>query len=282
MPFLSGTDAKILVDLYGGMAEFAIFCRRRRRFRKIPKGNNVQSQHSDGVLSIGLLEDDPDFREELALGLGGYGFHVSFAVGTAAEFYQRFNADPCDVALLDANVPGEDGFAVATRLRALHPVGIVMLTGRTALEDRVRGLEGGADTYLTKPVDLLELSSVIRSLVRRMRISRGAAVQPDKPADKGVSNVWSLQEGGWILVDPVGMSLHLSAQERTFLTALIDASGSVVSRQALSELFSPGNPSEFELRRIDVLVSRLRTKAQTSGIKLPVLSVRGQGYVFAG
>jgi DNA-binding response OmpR family regulator len=241
----------------------------------------VQAQQSDGVLSIGLLEDDADFREELALGLGGYGFRVSFAVGSAAEFYSRFESQPCDVALLDANVPGEDGFTVATRLRALHTVGIVMLTGRTALEDRVRGLEGGADTYLIKPVDLLELSSVIRSLVRRMRISRGM-VKQESSADKTTANVWSLQDGGWILVDPVGISLHLSAQERTFLKALIDASGSVVSRQSLSELFSPNNPSEFELRRIDVLVSRLRTKAQSSGIKLPVLSVRGQGYVFAG
>jgi two-component system response regulator PhoP len=241
----------------------------------------VQAQQSDGVLSIGLLEDDDDFREELALGLGGYGFRVSFAVGSAAEFYRRFNSEPCDVALLDANVPGEDGFTVATRLRALHPVGIVMLTGRTALEDRVRGLEGGADTYLTKPVDLLELSSVIRSLVRRMRIVRNS-VQPVQPVEKTPSNVWALQEGGWILVDPSGVSLHLSSQERTFLKALLDVSGSVVSRQALSALFNPNNPSDFELRRIDVLVSRLRTKAQSSGIKLPVLSVRGQGYVFAG
>jgi len=247
----------------------------------------VQAQHKEGVLSIGLLEDDVDFRTELELGLGGYGFEVAFTSGDSAQFQRLFESSPVDIVILDANVSGDDGFSVATRLRALHTVGIVMLTGRTALEDRVRGLEGGADIYMTKPVDLLELSSVIRSLARRMRLSRVAAEQPvvveERPARTVVSSqVWSLQEGGWILVDPVGLSLHLSAQERTFLTALINASGSVVSRQRLSELFSPENPSEFELRRIDVLVSRLRTKAQSSGIKLPVLSVRGQGYVFAG
>jgi len=248
----------------------------------------VQAQHKEGVLSIGLLEDDVDFRTELELGLGGYGFEVAFASGESAQFQRLFESSPVDIVILDANVSGDDGFSVATRLRALHAVGIVMLTGRTALEDRVRGLEGGADIYMTKPVDLLELSSVIRSLARRMRLSRVAAEQPavvveERPSRTVVSSqVWSLQEGGWILVDPVGLSLHLSAQERTFLTALINASGSVVSRQRLSELFSPENPSEFELRRIDVLVSRLRTKAQSSGIKLPVLSVRGQGYVFAG
>jgi DNA-binding response OmpR family regulator len=188
-------------------------------------------------------------------------------------------SQPCDVVILDANVQGsEDGFAVATRLRALHAVGIVMLTGRGALEDRVRGLEGGADIYMTKPVDLLELSSVIRSLARRMRLSRNPMAQAT--ADRGSQN-WSLQDGGWILVSPDGVTLHLSAQERVFLNALIEASGNVVSRQALSELFSPSNPSEFELRRIDVLVSRLRAKAQAGGMKLPVLSVRGQGYVFA-
>lgn len=230
------------------------------------------------MLCVGLLEDDVDFREELTLGLEGYGFHVGFACGNSADFYKRMEAHPCDVVILDANVHGsEDGFAVATRLRALHPVGIVMLTGRSALEDRVRGLEGGADIYMTKPVDLLELSSVIRSLSRRMRLSsrvNGVPVERISPS-------WSLQDSGWILVSPEGTSLHLSAKERVFLHALMKASGSVVSRQALSELFSPANPSDFELRRIDVLVSRLRAKAQSGGVKLPVLSVRGQGYVFA-
>ncbi|CAM3630053.1 response regulator transcription factor [Bordetella flabilis] len=240
----------------------------------------MQTQVADGVLCIGLLEDDADFREELVLGLGGYGFRVNFACGSAAEFHRYMETHPCDVVILDANVQGgEDGFSVATRLRALQPVGIVMLTGRAALEDRVRGLEGGADIYMTKPVDLLELSSVIRSLARRMRLSRNPA--PQGAAAERASQTWSLQDGGWILVSPEGSSLHLSAQERVFLNALIDASGNVVSRQALSELFSPSNPSEFELRRIDVLVSRLRAKAQSSGMKLPVLSVRGQGYVFA-
>lgn len=239
----------------------------------------MQTQASDGVLCIGLLEDDADFREELVMGLGGYGFRVCFSCGNSADFYRQIESQPCDVVILDANVQGgEDGFSVATRLRAVHSVGIVMLTGRAALEDRVRGLEGGADIYMTKPVDLLELSSVIRSLARRMRLSRG--VSPIGGAERG-SQAWSLQDGGWILVGPDGASLHLSAQERVFLNALIEASGNVVSRQALSELFSPSNPSEFELRRIDVLVSRLRAKAQSSGMKLPVLSVRGQGYVFA-
>lgn len=239
----------------------------------------MQTQAADGVLCIGLLEDDADFREELVLGLGGYGFRVSFACGNSADFYRQMESQPCDVVILDANVHGgEDGFSVATRLRALHAVGIVMLTGRAALEDRVRGLEGGADIYMTKPVDLLELSSVIRSLARRMRLSRGTPAASG--ADRATQS-WSLQDGGWILVSPDGVSLHLSSQERLFLNALIEASGNVVSRQALSELFSPTNPSEFELRRIDVLVSRLRAKAQSSGMKLPVLSVRGQGYVFA-
>ena len=153
-----------------------------------------------------------------------------------------------------------------------------MLTGRSALEDRVRGLEGGADVYMTKPVDLLELSSVIRSLARRMRLAkapRPADAETRTPAESS----WSLQDGGWILVAPDGASLHLSAQERTFLMALMDAAGSSVSRQALAGV--PARAGGFELRRIDVLVSRLRAKAQSAGLKLPVLSVRGRGYVFA-
>ncbi|CAB3640886.1 hypothetical protein A6I77_15900 [Achromobacter xylosoxidans] len=236
---------------------------------------------ADGLLCIGLLEDDADFREELALGLGGYGFRVAFACDNAAAFYRRLQEQPCDIVILDAHLPGEDGFSVATRLRALSPVGIVMLTGRSALEDRVRGLEGGADVYMTKPVDLLELSSVIRSLARRMRLAKAPRPADAETRAAAADTSWSLQDGGWILVAPDGASLHLSAQERTFLMALMDAAGSAVSRQALAELFLPDSPGGFELRRIDVLVSRLRAKAQSAGLKLPVLSVRGQGYVFA-
>jgi len=246
-------------------------------------GENMKNYSATGQISVGLLEDDPDFRTELALGLGGYGFDVRFTADDSAHFYRCFESMPTDIVILDANVPGDDGFSVATRLRALTDVGIIMLTGRTALEDRVRGLEGGADVYLNKPIDLLELSSVLRSLIRRMRLARGQAVPvmaeaTESPVASG--GEWTLQEGGWSLVDPSGRALGLSAQERIFISALVQASGSVVSRETLSALFSPDDPDGFEVRRIDVLVSRLRSKAQSNDMKLPVVSVRGQGYVF--
>lgn len=238
---------------------------------------------ADGLLRIGLLEDDEDFREELALGLEGYGFKVAFACGDSASFHEAVQSQACDIVILDANVPGEDGFSVATRLRAHSHLGIVMLTGRGALEDRVRGLEGGADVYLTKPVDLLELSSVIRSLARRMRLARpqaqDALTTNEAPARPGAQQ-WALLEGGWVLACPDGGSLHLNAQERAFLMTLMQSAGEAVTRQVLAEIIQPENPDDFEPRRVDVMVSRLRAKAQSAGFKLPVLSVRGQGYVF--
>jgi len=236
-----------------------------------------------GHITIGLLEDDADFRSELALGLGGYGFDVRFTADDSVHFYRCFESTPTNVVILDANVPGDDGFSVATRLRALNSVGIIMLTGRSALEDRVRGLEGGADVYMTKPVDLLELSSVIRSLVRRMRISHMPTLITEEQEESASTNApeWALQEGGWTLTDPAGRALNLSAQEKLFVGALVQASGSVVSRDILAQIFSPSDPDGFEVRRIDVLVSRLRSKAHSVGMKLPVVSVRGQGYVFA-
>lgn len=169
---------------------------------------------------------------------------------------------------------------VATSLRARQsPIGIVMLTNRVALEDRLRGLEGGADVYLAKPVGMLELCSSLRSLARRMR----PAPAPTSPLSDGPENAeWSLRERGWILASPEGISLLLSAQERVFMMALMDACGSVVRREFLAELLSPGDPGDFELHRIDVLVSRLRSKAKSNGAKIPLQSVRGQGYVFLG
>ncbi|WP_101557804.1 response regulator transcription factor [Bordetella holmesii] len=238
----------------------------------------------DGLLRIGLLEDDEDFREELRLGLEGYGFKVVFGCGDSVSFHEAVQAQSCDIVILDANVPGEDGFAVATRLRAQGHLGIVMLTGRGALEDRVRGLEGGADAYLTKPVDLLELSSVIRSLARRMRLARAGAQEEPAPVQASNSRQpglpWSLMDGGWVLAGPDGGSLHLNAQERVFLMTLMQSAGEAVTRQVMAEMIQPENSAKFEPRRVDVMVSRLRSKAQSAGFKLPVLSVRGQGYVF--
>ena len=241
----------------------------------------IKNFNTAGQITVGLLEDDADFRNELALGLGGYGFDVRFTADDAAHFYRCFEKTPTDIVILDANVPGDDGFSVATRLRARHAVGIIMLTGRVALEDRVRGLEGGADVYLTKPVDLLELSSIIRSLMRRMRITFATATSSTEEVEAAdVPGDWGLAEGGWTLVDPFGRSLGLSAQEKIFMHALVEVAGSVVSRERMSQLFSPEDPDGFEVRRIDVLVSRLRSKAHAIGMKLPVVSVRGQGYVF--
>ncbi|AZY50943.1 DNA-binding response regulator [Bordetella avium] len=235
----------------------------------------------DGLLRIGLLEDDEDFREELTLGLEGYGFKVVFGRGDSASFQEALQSQRCDIVIIDANVPGEDGFSVATRLRAHSHLGIVMLTGRGAMEDRVRGLEGGADVYLTKPVDLLELSSVIRSLARRMRLARPAAAETAPvPPLRQAGQQWSLLDGGWVLACPDGGALHLNAQERAFLMTLMQSAGEAVTRQVLAEIIQPHNPAEFEPRRVDVMVSRLRAKAQSAGFKLPVLSVRGQGYVF--
>ena len=106
-----------------------------------------------------------------------------------------------------------------------------MLTGRSALEDRVRGLEGGADVYMTKPVDLLELSSVIRSLARRMRLAKSPRPADAETRAAAADTSWSLQDGGWILVAPDGASLHLSAQERTFLMAVSYTHLDVYKRQ---------------------------------------------------
>jgi DNA-binding response OmpR family regulator len=241
----------------------------------------MKSFNALGQITVGLLEEDADFRNELALGLGGYGFDVCFTADDAAHFYRCFEKTPTDIVILDANVPGDDGFSVATRMRARHAVGIIMLSDRVALEDRVRGLEGGVDIYLTKPIDLLELSSIIRSLMRRMRITLATSMSTSQQTEPtAVPGSWALAEGGWTLIDPWGRSLSLSAQEKIFMSALVNAAGLVVSRECLSQLFLPEDPQGFEVRRIDVLVSRLRSKSQALGMKLPVVSVRGKGYVF--
>ena len=233
-------------------------------------------------ISIGLLQAEHSFRTELELALAGYGFDVKFSAATFDEFWHRLSTCSVDVVLLDTGRAGGEVVSAAARLRASHSTGIILMSDLTSLEDRLRGLESGADIYITKPVDLLELSSVVRSLARRMCLSAKNDSELDRNSkpETASDSIWSLQDGGWRLVDPSGLSLALSAHERTFLEALLNASGNVVTRERLTEMIVPEVVSPNDLRRIDVLVSRLRSKARVQGIRLPILSVRGKGFVF--
>lgn len=223
------------------------------------------------ALQLGVLEDDADLREGILLpGLRDYGFEAVGAA-SAAELYRHMLKRQFDIVVLDIGLPDEDGVTVAKHLRELSGVGIVMLTGNHGRRDHLRALEVGADAYLNKPVDIDVLAATLRSLQRRL------SPQPAAEAPAG----WHLDSGGWCLVAPGGISLTLTVPERQLLTALFDADGQPVAREALIAALS-SNVYEFDPHRLEMLVHRLRRKSVDAGAgPLPLLTSRGAGYLFA-
>ena len=225
------------------------------------------------AIEICIVEDEIDLREELTETLQEAGFGVR-GFAASRELYPALLAAPCSIAILDIGLPGEDGFSIAARLRSLGKIGIIMLSARTNVEDRVRSLQGGADVYLTKPVDLRELLAVVSSLARRVRAPESKAViTAAAPPGR-----WSLSVDGWAAISPNAISLSLTTQERSFLLRLWECAGLAVSREDLAIALG-GDPYEYDFHRLDTLVSRLRRKAASINLTLPLRSVRGKGYV---
>jgi DNA-binding response OmpR family regulator len=216
--------------------------------------------------SILLLEDDAALRDRiLAPGLRDFGFRVTPA-GSAGELDRLWPQATYDVVVLDLGLPDEDGFSVARRLRERSAVGIVMLTGRGDTPDRIRGLSGDADAYLTKPVILAELAATLHSLLRRLR----------PPTANGH---WRLDANGWRLLTPDGAGVALNQAERTVLHALIAGDGEPIDRETLIGLLTD-DTSQFDPHRLEMLVYRLRAKvADVTGQVLPLRALRGAGYV---
>lgn len=226
---------------------------------------------------VALVEDNIELREELTFGLTRLGFRV-WAVESAAEFYQELSTRPCHVAVVDVGLPDEDGFSLSSRLRAVSAIGIIMLTGRGHLEDRVRGLQGGADAYLVKPVDLRELAAVISGVVRRTWLTPSPL---PAPAEVSLGADWTLEAAERVLVAPRGAwRLRLTASEYAFMEHMLRSFRQVVSRAEAADAIDPTRPADFDLHRIDMLVSRLRRKAEEAQVELPLRAVRGRGYVF--
>lgn len=233
------------------------------------------------ALRIYVIEDDDDLREEMLFALGELGFEAH-GFAAAPAFYKAFALAPCDIAVVDIGLPGESGLSVLAHLRRIRHIGVVMVTARGQLEDRLRGLREGADAYMVKPVHMEELAETLIALGRRLRSERAvpaeaaalAAVAAEPPRSRG----WRLLEGDWILADPEGQRMKLTTSERAFVACLFRHRGSAVSRDELIRALG-GDVFDFDGHRIDALASRVRRKAEKLGMQLPLHSVRGTGYV---
>jgi DNA-binding response OmpR family regulator len=206
-----------------------------------------------------------------------HGFAVSEADG--GEALSRLMAERgVDLVVLDINMPGEDGFSIARRLRAAGPVGIVMLTANSDLVDRVTGLEVGADDYLSKPFELRELLARIRALLRRLSAEAAPPATMGREVRFGrcVLNLDSRK-----LYDLGGNPVPLTAMEFDLLRTFAANPDRVLSRDRILDLAHSKDMEVFD-RSVDLRIVRLRRKIEVDPAVPQVLkTVRGAGYMFS-
>lgn len=233
---------------------------------------------------IAVVEDESSLRADLVEYLSACGHDVAGCEdGVALD--RAMSQRHADIVILDVNLPGEDGFSIAKRLRESSEIGIIMLTARGVNVDRVVGLEIGADVYLVKPIELRELEAQVRTLARRLKVaqpqSAAAAPAPQVQAQAAPPGGWCYDQVAWALIAPSGSILKLTANERVFVSLLVDKPGEPVSR---SDIFRALGKREWDPgdRSVDSMVRRLRSKGEeTLGSPLPIEAVHGTGYAFA-
>jgi two-component system response regulator MprA len=217
---------------------------------------------SDRVL---VVEDDAAVRRMLERSLGAEGFRVTGAADGGRALAAAEGATP-DLVVLDVAMPGMDGFEVCRRLRAKGLAGgVLMLTARDSVSDRVRGLESGADDYVVKPFAIAEVVARLRALTRRgsdrsERLAHGAIV-----LDLATGNV---AVGG-------GPPVELTAREAQLLEMLVRDPRAVVSREAAIARIWGGAATD---NIVDRYVARLRRKL---GDPEAIRTVRGVGFILA-
>jgi len=245
---------------------------------------NTEAMSSDSRTSalaalphVLVVDDDPAIRELISDYLGQNELRVS-AVADGRAMQARLAAEVVDLIVLDLKLKGEDGMALARKLRDDSAIPILMLTGRAEEADRVMGLELGADDYLTKPFSPRELLARIRTILRRRR----AEVHQGKP--EGIRayrfDGWELNLNTRRLADRGGKQVSLSNGEFSLLVVLLGAPNRILSRDQLLDLSRLHNDEVYN-RSVDVQIMRLRRKLEKDPAEPRYIRTeRGAGYLF--
>ena len=213
--------------------------------------------------SVLLVEDDPSIRDYLELGLGYEGFRVLRAA-SGGEALDTFARERPDVVILDVGLPGLDGFSVLSAIRSRGATPVVMLTARDGVEDRIRGLTGGADDYLVKPFHFGELVARLQAVLRRSQPEAGREL---RYADLTLDT--QLREAS-----RAGRALDLSPRALDLLTFLLRHPERAISKSLLMDsVWGPDFLGDDNI--VEVYVRQLR---RALGEPELIQTVRGAGY----
>lgn len=224
---------------------------------------------------VTILDDEPEIRQILTSTLEDAGFRTQ-SFSRAREFEAALKRVTPDVCLVDLSLPDTDGLALVHRLALEQGAAVIIISGRAQVQDRVTGLELGADDYITKPFDPAEVVARIRARLRSG--PRQAAPASDTARFSG----WTAHFDRYLLEDEAGAQIPFSHAEGEVLRLFLDSPKRLISRAQMQEALGGAAGDSFD-RAMDVRISRLRTKLREDP-KNPRLikTIYGAGYIFLG
>ena len=216
-----------------------------------------------------LVEDDVMLASGIKLGLSGAGYAVDW-VGSGERALEAVKTETFDAAIVDLGLPKMDGLELTTHLRkAGYGLPILILTARDGLQDRVQGLDNGADDYMVKPFELPELLARLRALLRRSQAATSSTIS------FGAVTLDTAMRQAYALHADTRLAIELGPREWTVLEYLmLQAPKPAAKEKILSAL--TGWDKEITANAVEVYISRLRGKLEPHGIALR--SIRGFGY----
>ncbi len=222
---------------------------------------------------VTILDDEPAIRDMLSEALTEAGFRT-LSFGRATEFEAALRRATPDVCLVDLGLPDRDGLSLVHRLALEQGATVIIISGRAQVQDRVTGLELGADDYIIKPFDPAEVVARIRA---RLRGPKRAA-----PSDTARFNGWTAHFDRYALEDDTGQETAFSHAEGEVLRLFLESPKRLITRSHMQESLGGAAGESFD-RAMDVRISRLRTKLREDP-KNPRLikTIYGAGYIFLG
>lgn len=218
-----------------------------------------------------IVEDEIDWRNVLQSHVQQLGYEVS-SCATRAEALEMLRVERPDILIADAGLSDGNLLLEIASIRQFFPsMGIVILTAKTRLEERVRGMSDGADYYLVKPVKLEEVSATLTALSRRMKTG------PHQPALE--AETWTFSRKLGQLSDGAEYQLQFTDKESTALAALVQSPNYPVSHTQLFDLLRSGS-EEYDAHRVDALIYRVRQKLRSiTHAPMQIRNIYGEGFL---
>ena len=223
---------------------------------------------------ITILDDSREIRELIASALEAEGFETK-SFKTGAEFERSIRGLEPDVCIIDLGLPDREGLSLVNSVSRSSDAAVLIISGRSNTQDKIAGLELGADDYITKPFEVIEVVARVKVLLRRSR-------QPTNPSNGKFFRFlgWTADLDQHLLVSPTQETVRLSFAEAQVLRVFLNNPNRLVTRDKILEHLEDDQVENFD-RAIDVRVSRLRSKLQDDPNNPKIIkTIYGAGYIF--